>query len=68
MKSTLKKKAISSEDFQAVLEQLKSILQNFEARLLLKVDKPGSYSLDAPYSEKYKKSFSSARRRSRKTM
>ncbi len=55
MKSTLKKKAKSKEDFQPVFEQLKSTLQNFEARLLLKVDKPGSYSLDAPYSEKYKR-------------
>jgi hypothetical protein len=45
----------SNIDFQAVFEQLKSILQKFETRLLLKVDKPGSYSLDAPYSEKYKK-------------
>lgn len=48
-------KTESKEDFQAVFERLKSILQNFESRLLLKVDKPGSYSLDAPYSEKYKK-------------
>ena len=44
-------------DFQPVFEQLKSILQNFESRLLLKVDKPWSYSLDAPYSEKYKREF-----------
>jgi hypothetical protein len=45
----------SKEDLQPVFSQLKSILQNFEPRLLLKVDKPGSYSLDAPYSEKYKR-------------
>ena len=52
------KKRIKSEskaDLQSVFEQLKSILQNFEPRLLLKVDEPGSYSLDAPYSEKYKR-------------
>jgi len=57
MKSTLTKKlkSESKENFQVVFEQLKSILQNFETRLLLKVDKPGSYSLDAPYSEKYKR-------------
>lgn len=55
MKSISKTKTEPTSDFQPVFEHLKSILQNFKARLLLKVDKPGSYSLDAPYSEKYKK-------------
>ena len=50
-----KVKTASKEDFQAVFEQLKAILQNFETRLILKMDKSGNYSLDAPYSEKYKR-------------
>lgn len=33
--------------------QLKSILQVFESKLLLKANKPGAYHLDAPFSEKY---------------
>lgn len=45
----------SKKDSQSIFKELKSILQNFEARLLLKINKPGSYSIDAPYSEKYKR-------------
>jgi hypothetical protein len=52
-KKNLKTK--NKENLHSVFDQLKSILQKFEPRLLLKVDKPGSYSIDAPYSEKYKK-------------
>ena|SRR5260221_12732590 len=44
-------------DFQAVFEQLKAILQKTAAqsRLIVKADAAGGYSLDTPYSDKYKK-------------
>ncbi len=42
-------------DFETVFEQLRKILEPFEPNLLVKVDAPGSYSLDTPYSEQYKK-------------
>jgi len=42
-------------DFETVFDQLKQILQPFELHLIVKEDKAGSYSLDTPYSEEYKK-------------
>lgn len=36
-----------------VFDQLKTILQAFEPKLTIKVDKPVAYHLDAPFSEKY---------------
>ena len=42
-------------DFQATFARLKKILSKYEKRLTVTVDKPGSYSLDAAYSEKYKR-------------
>lgn len=49
-------------DFSPVFEQLKSILQPFAPRLTVTADTPSAYSLDGPYSEKWKKPlfFSSA--------
>jgi len=57
MKSTSKReiKKNPKEDFQTVFAPLKSILQKFESHMLLKVDKPGNYCINAPYSEKYKR-------------
>ena len=43
------------EDFPAIFERLKSILQSCEGRFTVKVDKPDNYYLDGPYSEKFKK-------------
>ena len=42
-------------DFPLVFEQLKSILRPFEPKLTVTADTPGAYSLDGPYSEKWKK-------------
>lgn len=44
-----------SSNFHAVFERLKSILQKYESRLILTIDEPGHYSLNTPYSAKYKK-------------
>lgn len=44
-----------NHNFQDVFEQLKTILQKYEPRLILTVDEPGHYSLNTPYSAKYKK-------------
>lgn len=44
-----------AENFQAVFERLKAILQAYESRLLVKTDKAGIYYLNAPFSEKFKK-------------
>jgi len=43
------------EDFQAVFERLRSMLQPYEPDLALKADSSGNYSLDAAYSEKYQR-------------
>jgi hypothetical protein len=43
------------DDFAVVFEQLKAILLPFEDRLVLKVDTASEYSLDTPYSEKWKR-------------
>lgn len=42
-------------DFSPVFEQLKSILQPFAPTLTVTADTPNAYSLDGPYSEKWKK-------------
>jgi len=42
-------------DFLPVFEHLKNILKPFEAKLTVTADTPGAYSLDGPYSEKWKK-------------
>ena len=50
-------------DFLPVFEHLKNILKPFEPKLTVTADTPGAYSLDGPYSEKWKKQlfFGSAR-------
>ena len=47
--------ATVSKDFRTTFEKLKRVLQKYEKRLTVTIDKPGGYSLDTPYSEKYKK-------------
>ena len=42
-------------DFLPVFEHLKNILKPFEPKLTVTADTPGAYSLDGPYSEKWKK-------------
>ena len=42
-------------DFSPVFEQLKSILQPFAPKLTVTADTSNAYSLDGPYSEKWKK-------------
>ncbi len=42
-------------DFPIVFEQLKNILKPYERKLTLTADTSSSYSLDGPYSEKWKK-------------
>ena len=42
-------------DFLPVFEHLKNILRPFEPKLTVTADTPGAYSLDGPYSEKWKK-------------
>jgi len=55
-------------DFSLVFEQLKSILKPFAPRLTITADTSTAYSLDGPYSEKYKKDIFSPRHRPRKIM
>lgn len=43
------------DDFAAVFERLREILKPFADRLLVKVDTSSEYSLDTPYSEKWKR-------------
>ena len=43
------------EGFPRVFEQLKKILETHAAGLTVKTDTPGTYYLDGPYSEKWKK-------------
>ena len=45
----------AQNDFPIVFEQLKSILKPYESRLTLTANTSDSYSLDGPYSEKWKK-------------
>jgi len=42
-------------DFPLVFEQLKKILKPYGSRLTVTVDSASAYSLDGPYSEKYRK-------------
>ena len=44
-----------TSDFQAVFERLKAILQTYESQLLITLNEPGYYSLNTPYSPKFKK-------------
>lgn len=41
------------EKLKEVFNQLRTILQVFEPKLILKTDKPAAYYLEAPFSEKY---------------
>jgi hypothetical protein len=45
----------SQTDFPIVFEHLKSILKPFESGLTVTAETSNSYSLDGPYSEKWKK-------------
>lgn len=42
-------------DFPLVFEQLKKILKPYAPKLTVTADAPDAYSLDGPYSEKWKK-------------
>ena len=42
-------------DFQMIFDQLRPILQAYESNLVVEADAPGNYSLNTPYSAKYKK-------------
>jgi hypothetical protein len=43
------------KDFQVVYDSLKKLLKPYESGLQLKVDTQGTYSLDAGYSQQYKR-------------
>lgn len=45
----------AKEDLGLVFEQLRSILKPYAKKLSLKADTADSYSLDGPYSQKWKK-------------
>ncbi|HEX6270031.1 MAG TPA: hypothetical protein VFZ43_07350 [Anaerolineales bacterium] len=45
----------AQSQFLLVFEQLKNILKPFEPRLTVTADTSSTYSLDGPYSEKWKK-------------
>ena len=45
----------SNNDFPVVFEQLKKILQPYAEKLTVTTDIPEAYSIDGPYSEKWKK-------------
>jgi hypothetical protein len=45
----------AQNEFPAVFEQLKNILEPHAKNLTITADTPTSYSLDGPYSEKWKK-------------
>lgn len=44
-------------DFPLVFEQLKAILKPYAKNLTITADTSAAYSLDGPYSEKYKKAL-----------
>ena len=44
-------------DFPLVFEQLKSILKPYAKNLTITADTSAAYSVDGPYSEKYKKAI-----------
>ncbi len=45
----------TQSDLSPVFEQLKNILKPYAQKLTLKTDTPGTYYLDGPHSEKWKK-------------
>jgi len=45
----------SQNEFPLVFEQLKAILRPYANKLTVTADTPQAYSLDGPYSEKWKK-------------
>lgn len=45
----------SDREFSMVFEQLKKILKPYASKLTVTADTPEAYSLDGPYSEKWKK-------------
>ena len=45
----------AKNDLPIVFEELKTILKPYAGELDLKVDTPEAYSIDGPYSEKWKK-------------
>jgi len=46
---------IAQTEFPLVFEELKSILKPYSSKLIVKVDTSEGFSLDGPYSEKWKK-------------
>ena len=42
-------------EFPTIFEKLKAILKPHAKKLIVKVDSPAAYSLEGPYSEKWKK-------------
>ena len=46
---------IAQTEFPLVFEELKSILKPYSPKLIVKVDTSEGFSLDGPYSEKWKK-------------
>jgi len=45
----------NQENFPAVFEQLRSVLEPYAAQLKVDADTPASYSLNTPYVEQWKK-------------
>lgn len=45
----------AQDDFPVVFEELKKILKPYASRLTVTADTSNAYSLDGPYSEKWKK-------------
>ena len=45
----------AQKDFPVIFEQLKQIIEPYAPKLTVTVDTPDAYSLDGPYSEKWKK-------------
>ena len=45
----------TKSDLQSIFARLKRILQKYAKHLTVAANKPGNYSLDGAYSEKYKK-------------
>jgi hypothetical protein len=43
------------ENFTIIFEKLKPILQAYAPNLVVDADEPGNYSLNTPYSEKFRK-------------
>ncbi|MBI5301473.1 MAG: hypothetical protein HY868_04995 [Chloroflexi bacterium] len=46
-----------SRDFQATFTHLKTVLQKYAEHLTVTADTPSNYSLDAGYSEKFKRTM-----------